>query len=544
MRLLLAIALAGNVAVAVAARHFPYEDVPNHLTRYVMMDRYWSGTAPSYIKVHLVPGAYVGIDLIGVALVRLVGPVQTARIMGAVLVICLTLGTWALLLAVGRDTDGSPEERRRHSQAVGGWALATVPIGLGFFPLVGFMNYTFGVAFLFVWMAIWWPARANASPARLVVLALGAWWLFLVHLSAPLMMLVVVWTDWIFAGAGQRRSRVPVVVVSTASVVAIVLWAWAGVPPMPSDITDSSGIVFKSLGVKIRNILSPFFDFTFPQMAVTLGAYLVGLWLYLRENRHAKRWNTTLLWSIGSFAVLYAIFPANTPGTGYLDMRWLLPVFLLPFAAVVGGGRPPTALAGWILVACSLVNAGVTWEVTRPIDRELDDFATVLDEIPPGHNLLPLVADSLRHGLRIFPYRHFAFWYMIERGGRVPVLFNYTGDGGGAPRQSFMSHFSEVGHLYTLPPSWGTIDFTPLDWTRVDHDYDYIVVAGRDPRVLDQVAPRARLVTRVGDITLFQTDPALVSAGSVTSSLTGSGSPVAEPSGGSAAPHAGERPIP
>jgi hypothetical protein len=544
-RLLLVLALAANVAVAVAARHFPYEDVPNHITRYVMMDRAWFGTAPSYVEAHLAPGAYIGIDLVGVLLVHFFGPELTARIFGVLVVVAIPLGLWTLLRAVGTGTAGTEsEERERHGLAVGGWALAAVPIGLGFFSLVSFMNYVLGVASLFVWMAIWWPARANASPARLVVLFLGGAWLFLVHLSAPLMMLVVVWTDWLLAGAGHRRARVPVVVVMSACVALMVAWTWAVLPPAPTDITDSTGIVFKSVGVKLRNVLTPFFAFTYPEMAVTLGGYLVGVWFFLRENGRNQRWNT-LLWSSLAFAGLYAIFPANTPGTGYLDARWLLPMFLLPFAAVVGGGRPPTAVASWVLVACAWLNAAVTWQVTRPIDRELDDYATVLDQIPPGHHLLPIVADDRRHGLRIFPYRHFAFWYMIERGGRVPVLFNYAGDGGGAPRQSFMSHFIEIGHLYTLSPSWGTTEFTPLDWMRVNHDYDYIVVAGRDPRVLDQVTPHARQVTRVGDITLFQTDPALVAAGpGISSGSPGSGGPVAEPSRGSTATHAGERPIP
>jgi hypothetical protein len=267
-------------------------------------------------------------------------------------------------------------------------------------------------------------------------------------------------------------------------------------------------------------------------MAVALGAYVVGLVLFLRANRPDRRWNT-LAWCVGAFLVLYLIFPSNTPGTGYTDARWLMPMYLLPFAAAWQGGRRPSTRAALVLVAVALINAATLWVATRRIDRELDDYATVLNGLPPDRHVLPLVADSLRHGLRIAPYRHFAFWYQIDRDGRVPSLFNYSGDGGNAPRQNFMSHFQELDQLYTLPPEWGTTEFTPLDWTAIDHDYDYIVVAGRDPRALQMVEPHARQVTRVGDITVFQPDARAVS-----------GSPVAEPSSSGATAHASESAVP
>jgi hypothetical protein len=522
---LFGLALLGNVVVALAIRHFPYADTVNHLARYTLLDRYWFGTPPAYIRARLVPGPYIGVDLLGVALVHFFGAAITQKILAVIVVIALPVGLWLLLTAVGPRYGG--EDVRL-------WALAAVPIGLAYFPFTGFLNYVIGVGCVLAWIALWWPGREGASPPRLAITFVTAAALFLVHLSAPLMMLVVVWTDWLFAGAGHRKGRIPNVLAATAGVAVMALWARAVVPPLPPGVHDTFWMSFKGPLVKARNFLTPFFVFTYRQTAVTLGAYVVAVVLFLRTNRPDRRWNT-LIWCAAAFGVLYLIFPANTPGTGYTDARWLLPMYLLPFAAAWHGGKRPSTTVALTLVACALINAAVLYGSTRRIDHELDDFATVLDELPPGQRVLPLVADRLRHGRRIFPYTHFAFWYVIDKGGRVPTLFNYTGDGGGAPRQKFMSHFIESDQLYTLPYQWGTLIFTPLDWSAIDRDYDYIVVAGPDAHVVDIIKPHARQVTRVGDITLFQT---------ISDSLSTLGSPVAQPSSGSTAPHASQGTVP
>jgi hypothetical protein len=528
--LLMAVALAGNLFLALASHHWPYADITNHLARYTLLDRYWFGPRPPYIIARLIPGPYMGIDLLGVALVHLFGAVVAMRALAALVVVAFPVGLWLLLDAVGRH-DGGEDVRL--------WALAAVPLGIGWFAETSFMNFVIGVGALMACVALWWPAREHASTGRLVAIFVASGLLFLIHLSAPLMLLVIVWTDWLFAGPGHRLPRLRTALVVSAGVLAATIWWKVMVPPAPHDIHTQGWVTFKAPWIKLRNFLTPFFVFSFPQMAVTLGAYVVAVVLFLRTNRPDRRWNT-LAWCVGAFFLLYLIFPSNTPGTGYTDARWLMPMYLLPFAAAWHGGRRPSTRVALVLVACALLNAATLWAATRRIDRELDDYATVLDGLPPGRRVLPLVADSLRHGLRIAPYRHFAFWYQIQRGGRVPSLFNYSGDGGNAPRQTFMSHFEEIDQLYTLPPQWGTTVFTPLDWTAIDRDYDYIVVAGRDPRVLQMLEPHARQLTRVGDITVFQPSEPPIAA----SPTSPSGGPVAEPSGGGTTPHARQGAVP
>src|SRR5271167_1662972 len=89
---LFGLALVGNLAVALASHHFPYTDINNHLARYTLLDRFWFGTPPSYIRARLVPGPYMGIDLVGVALVHVVGAAATMKILAAVAVIAFPVG--------------------------------------------------------------------------------------------------------------------------------------------------------------------------------------------------------------------------------------------------------------------------------------------------------------------------------------------------------------------------------------------------------------------------------------------------------------------
>jgi hypothetical protein len=150
-----------------------------------------------------------------------------------------------------------------------------------------------------------------------------------------------------------------------------------------------------------------------------------------------------------------------------------------------------------LLVAC-LINTAILARSDHAIDHELDDYAAALNQLPPAKNVLPLVADDLRWGPRVLPYRHFAFWYQIERGGREPGLFGW-------PKESFMPYFEETDALYD-PQGWdgGPEERRePLDWERILAQYDYVIVAGPDPRVRQEVSAHTREAYSVGEISVF-----------------------------------------
>ena len=100
-------------------------------------------------------------------------------------------------------------------------------------------------------------------------------------------------------------------------------------------------------------------------------------------------------------------------------------------------------LAGSIL--STLVLAPTIWK----IDRYLTDYESVLEQLPPGRGVFPVVGDERRFGGRVIPYRHFAFWYTIRFHGNVPSLFDYSGDG--MESNWFMPYFDDTAHRYAPP---------------------------------------------------------------------------------------------
>jgi len=171
----------------------------------------------------------------------------------------------------------------------------------------------------------------------------------------------------------------------------------------------------------------------------------------------------------------------------------------LPFLLAGRESRAPSMGVVAILLVASLVNTALLSRSVHAIDRELDDYAAALRQLPPAKKVFPLVADQMRWGPRVLPYRHFAFWYQIERDGREPALFGWPG-------QSFMPYFEDMSSLYAPPPGWdgGRVEHQePLDWGRILAEYDYVIVAGLDPHVRQEVGAHMREAYSVGEIAVF-----------------------------------------
>ena len=473
------VGLAANVGVALSLRNnFPFEDSVNHLTRWVLMAHAWTGHGAPYVRLHAIPSPYLGLDLVGAALATVLSPEMTLRVTAVLVVTAIPIGFYLLLRAVNRENTG--------------WALVGVLVGFGFFTHVGFMNYTIGIGIALAWLAAWWPHRAALSPARFAGLSLGIVVAYLFHLSAPLIVLVVIWLDMLLH---WRDGRWKGVLGITLVLVAFFL-VQAALTPIVAPGTHKF-THFGDAWSKIRNLFTPFYVFGYGQAIVATATYALALGLFLRTNPRPSL-KTTWGLSVLAFLALYLIFPANLPGAGYLDMRWLVPALLLPFVLAGREAKAPSLSAVMALLVACLVNTVILARSDHAIDHELDDYAAALNQLPPAKNVLPLVADDLRWGPRVLPYRHFAFWYQIERGGREPGLFGW-------PKESFMPYFEETGSLYD-PQGWdgGRVEGRePLDWERILAQYDYVIVAGPDPRVRQEVSAHTQVAYSVGEISVY-----------------------------------------
>jgi hypothetical protein len=315
---------------------------------------------------------------------------------------------------------------------------------------------------------------------------------YLTHLASALMVLVVIWVDAIVS----RDRRIRVVLLLTATVGAMYLWTTIGAPPLPPG--KSAPLTFGTFGWKAKNILAPFYVYSALQAVPMIATYIVAVVLYCRANP-ARTWRTTLGISAAAFFFLYVIFPQLGTGGGYVDMRWLVPAYLLVFCAA-SAVRGPSTLGLRLLLAGSVLSSLALVPTIWRIDRYLTDYQAALQGLPPGKSVFPVVADDRRFGGRVIPYRHFAFWYTIRFHGNVPSLFAYSGDG--MESNWFMPYFDDTAHRYAPPVGWfgGGGTLRALDWPRIAAENDYVIVAGRDSAMRAEVARHARCIGGVGEI--------------------------------------------
>lgn len=495
--IVLTVGLLFYLLIAMGLRHFPYQDAPNHLARYVLIAKALFGVSRPDVGFRLLPTSYIALDLVGATLVRFIGPGATLHFVVALCIVLPTIGLYALLRRV------APERSN--------WALAAVLFGFSWYVLDGLLSYVIGVGLAFLWLACWWPVRRTRAWSTRLALAAGILVLFTVHLSAPLIVLVVVWIDTAFElwFAPVRRPWRNVLLAEGVTAVLLaaavgLIWAWVETR-MPAGTSGMTDLEFRIPVMKLLAFAAPFYSFSLVQAGVMMLAYAAIVVAFVLANRRALRMNSLVV-SACAFFVLFLIFPKNVGSAGGVDIRWLLPALLLPFCASSSHEvtRPAASQNRALLIAlgaCVASGALIGWQAhTR--DRLLDDFDRVLGELPVGARLLPIVSDG-HPNPRVGTYQEYAFWHIIRRDGFVPGLFSYNGTRIGDDPFPHFAHFT-ITLSYLPPYEWGLTTFTPLDWQRIDQEYNYIIEAGDDARVRAYLARHATLVARTGAMTLFR----------------------------------------
>jgi hypothetical protein len=494
---LLIAAVLANVAVALAARHFPYQDIVNHLTRYVLLDRALGGQAPGWLVVEWRLTTRIVADLGGVALVHFLGPGGALRVL-AILPLLLLPGGMYLLLRVT-----APAQR--------GWALVGALSSFSWYYLTGLQDFTLGLALLFFWLAFWWPRRDSARWSTRLSLCFGCTFLLFVHLSAPLMALGVVGVNWLRDAAEEfRRTRSPaaflstqlgtLVVLALAVVLAVGATALAAVP----DETPMGAPYFRPFGEKALALASPFYSFSWVQLTVMLAGVLLAAIQLLRRPR--AEFLSTFMLCAPAFLLVYLVCPRSVIGAGDVDVRWLPPAFLLPFCAPTAS-RPPGAALLRVLLAACFAHALTVLMWARRIDPDLDAYDTVIAALPPDARILPLSTDQGRFG-RVRPYEYYGLWHTIRSGSQVPGLFSGTGMRREGPSMHHFDHIRVRYQPYQPPPQWAEGATEPLDCAAVRQDYTYVIQAGADPWAAGKISGCARMDRRVGPITLYRVTPA------------------------------------
>jgi hypothetical protein len=494
---LLAAAIASNLAVVLAARHFPYLDIVNHLTRYVLLDRALAGQVPAWLAVEWRPTTRIAPDLGGVALVHVLGPDVALRILAIVPLLLLPLGMYLLLRAT------APAQR--------GWALVGALFNFSWYYLTGLQDFILGLAFTFIWLACWWPRRHSTGLAPRLGLGLGCAALLFVHLSAPLLVIGVLGVVWVVDGVHEfRRSRflrafatphLGTLIVTVVTVALVLGGMTLFAIPGPNNMGPPD---YRELGGKVLAIASPFLSFSNGQFAVMLGGYVLAAAALVQQRRLAE-FASPLALCGPAFLAVYFLSPRYIIGAGDVDLRWIPIALLLPFCAPTSAGPPRAGILKALTAVC-ILHSLVILSWARRIDRDLDDYDTVLAALPPEAPVLALSTDLQRFD-RVRPYEYYGLWHTIRGGGQVPGLFSGTGMRRDGPPMHHFDHFRVIYQPYQPAPRWGELSWAPLDCAAIRYDYAYIIQAGADHRSAALIRTCAREERRLGQITLYRVTP-------------------------------------
>ncbi len=223
---------------------------------------------------------------------------------------------------------------------------------------------------------------------------------------------------------------------------------------------------------------------------------LLGVTLIVALASQLGRPRSSLLVTPLALALLgYCFFPTMFRGAGPLGPRFgslLVPAALLAFepraepTRVVRAGR-------WLVLAVSVAVPLVFGARLGGFNRELDDFRRVMERVPAGRSLRPIVFERTARAFPGIPSMlHVPAYYAVEKGGDAGYSF--------AMYSISVVRFRPGVHV----KMGGGSEWAPewFDATREADDYDYFMVksdADRGNRLFPGSPPRAILDSHVGD---------------------------------------------
>lgn len=481
----LACAIGVNLVVAVAPRFFPYGDAPNHLARYVLINKAWDHTAPAWVTFHWLATGYIALDVVGALLVRLTSAITALRLMVIAYVVLLPLGMLALLRAVNPRTSA--------------WALVACLLTFNWYFLEGFLSYSIGIGLSLFWLAWWWPRRDDLGAVTLICGALGVGLLYLVHMSAAAVALTAAGVACLeplqhrSADSGiarWRRTRRRIVAAAAYAFPVLLLhllMKWSSAFPATAE-----NVAFRESGDKLRHLLTPFASFSTVEAVLFTAMYAVALGLRFGPRRSSPRSSPLRSsWVAVSVALLllYLVFPVLLFRAWDVDVRFLLPAYLVVFVDTSHARfRTPGRRTVLAITSFVILQAGVTsWYASR-IDRREQAFMDVVSLVPAHSDALVLASDQ-GDFFRVDPFMHIGEWLTIAD-PRVRVNGLFAGGTNGA----YLGHFLLSNQTYDPGGQWAREGFPHLNWSRAQRDYSYIVIEGNDSVGMSRIAEGATLV--------------------------------------------------
>src|SRR6185437_15673505 len=154
----------------------------------------------------------------------------------------------------------------------------------------GMINYAIGVGIVLFWFAWWWPRRAVPSWPVRILLSIAAVGLLLIHLTTPLIALVVIWVDYALGllPQGDRPTNLRPRVFRSELVTCLTITAVVGVAWVVVLTSGGGNLVesfeFRSASMKLLELGAPFFSFSLLQAGIMAALYGICLIAFLYTN--------------------------------------------------------------------------------------------------------------------------------------------------------------------------------------------------------------------------------------------------------------------
>lgn len=390
-------------------------DYPNHLARIHILHQY--GEHEPYQATYrrdtsLIPN--LAMDLVVPALMDIVSIETASKIFLSLVVASFNLGLHCIGLAVNS---------RPH------WnALAATFFTYNFAFAYGFVNYLFGLGIYFIALSVWIRYRAMWTVGRMVSAAALAMLCYLSHLSA----FVFLWISVVCLTAfdvirGGRLLKSP-----------LLLGLMPLALPAIAHIVHGVGTQDKwamtwwhpLLSKKIIGFAYPFLTYDLI-LDFILGVVFV-LFVLLSAKVTGPRFVSRDLFLIGAvFIVIYLISPMSGARTSYIDRRFLLPamVFLLLGIRIdVSRRLGQFVMIG--LLGLSFVRVAEVWYCSDRIAREVQSHVRMLDLLPDGMRIYPMVMhdqSSARSWLWDMHFFYTAHYATVYRHAFVPTIYAWEG---------------------------------------------------------------------------------------------------------------------
>jgi hypothetical protein len=380
-------------------------DYPNHLARCYILAHYHDNPVlqQRYILDHS-PIPNLAIDLIVTPLLRIIPLIAAGKIFLSIAAALYVLGC----SAVGRAVTGKPN-----------WLALVCAFTFYNSPLLlGFVNYIFGVGVFLCVFAFWLQVRNAMTPLRFFLCCLLSIAAFLAHLSAIVILGVACCTIALFDFVCDRRIR---------SLIVKLIWLACPLLLMVGFMKGSGkvgSIAWRPLTGKLLSLLAPVRSYS---LAMDLGVAVVLLFCALPLLKGSKVHSAVAVTGL-AFFILYAATPYELFTASGVDLRYVVPGFLLLALSIEPRGGPWQKAAIAVALAAMVIHTGRITASWLIISHRSEQVLAMGQYLPAGARIYAIESKNGLSTIQLDSgFVHIIEFWTISHGADISSLFAFPG---------------------------------------------------------------------------------------------------------------------